>query len=338
MKEWQTVFQISDDIFEEWKRLAKSTPITYWALKNNKINQKKYFEWASLRYSIPVLKNSFIENSLISQELWNRVKHHSPWNKTLLPIYEWENMVFVGCVEPPDIKKQSIIPILASPDNLQIIWQKLNAFSDTAKKQTVQNIPPAKVKEQRESQNVSTVKPDHNDYEEKTLLTSITNPGAFLKTLIQKTKNHEVKKQASKNIPLDPIFEKCKKYFPQSLIFHFQNNQFIPVQWSPAIKGTPISVTTSKDSIFKIILASKQEYHGFIVENKVHLKFFKSCGFSKLPQHITLIPLFQTPDTPVGAFMGIANSTVDAQHLEEIKTWVENLKETIFKRMHSKTA
>jgi len=73
MKEWQTVFRIPENIYQEWESIAQKTPITYWVLQNQKIEPNKYFEWASIRYNIPVLKSSFVKSFNLDQNLWKQI-------------------------------------------------------------------------------------------------------------------------------------------------------------------------------------------------------------------------------------------------------------------------
>ena len=338
MKEWQTLFNISEETYHEWESMANETSVIHWALINNKIDPSKYFEWASIRYSLPILKSSFIDNFHINQKLQKRIKDHTIWNETYMPIYEWDNILFVGCIEPPDILQDlSLVPILVSPRDLRMIWGKLNS-SETIGNSTL-DIADTHSSKPNEHLDTSSITFDDNN-DEKTAITAVTKfKNSLLKTITKRiSQSKQVQTHPSKNKPLHPIFAQSKKHFEHSILFYFRQDQFIPLKWSPSINKTPPKSKTSEDSIFKIISISKQEYHGFIASNNIHLNFFKSCGLPKLPEHITLIPILGNSGTLLGAFMGIAHSTVDAEHLDEINTWVENVKHTIFKKQLSKTA
>ena len=306
-KKWQTL-NLSEHDHNEWKKTTQKDSFVIWALKNNKINVKQYMEWTTHHYRIPFLTESFFYNVTINQQFWSRVKDREPWSNTFLPVYEWDTILFAGCIEPPEnIQDKYTVPILATPKNLNIFWNKIEKLSKPDvlyKKKDYPNEPTTQVKE------------------EKTSL--FAKPSMLINTIIRSSiitqpsivTEEEVYKQ---------IFQLSEQYFTGTIIFSFHNNEFTPVEWSKLMSGPATPVKIEKPSIFKMIVKSRSSYHGFIVNNEQHSQFFTPWGFKTLPKHITLIPVFNSSKNIIGAYMGISDKMVDKNHLYKITKWANTL-------------
>ena len=102
------------------------------ALKNQ-IPEKDYFRWASLHYQTPCFSEEYFHKQP-PLKLWNKVKNWTDlWNSTLVPIEEWNNILYVGCLEPPhsfDIQQnKTIVFILAPVQQLENLWKSLNSYT-----------------------------------------------------------------------------------------------------------------------------------------------------------------------------------------------------------------
>ena len=98
------------------------------ALKNQ-IPENDYLRWASLHYQIPCFSKEFF-NLQPPLKLWNKVQHWTDvWNPALVPVREWNNILYVGCLEPLNslhIKNHKIVFILAPVQQLENLWKSLN--------------------------------------------------------------------------------------------------------------------------------------------------------------------------------------------------------------------
>ena len=106
------------------------------ALKNQ-IPENTYLRWASLNYQIPCFSKEYFHLKP-PLELWNKVKNWTDlWNSTLIPVEEWNNILYVGCLEPLNslnIKQnKKIVFILAPVQQLESLWQSLNPHLKTEK-------------------------------------------------------------------------------------------------------------------------------------------------------------------------------------------------------------
>ena len=307
-QEWQEIFNLSEKDHDEWKKTDQTDSFPIWAIKHNKLHLDQYIDWAMQHHHVPFLKDSFFYDIEITQQFWNSTKDREKWNKDFLPIYEWENTLFVACLEPPEKKQDNIIPILTSPKNLKDCWNKIQSFSQFESKALKKS---NKTKDENLATNTGILKSLLNTVVNSSLLTKIT--------------------ASSENQVYNQVFQISKKYFTGVIIFSFHDTLFTPIEWSDSMEGPANPVKIDKPSIFKMIANSKNPYHGFIIKNDQHSQFFASWGFAELPEHVTLVPLFNSSKEIIGAFMGISNKMIHQRHLKEIVAWTHPIAKAILK-------
>lgn len=132
-KPWAEALNISEENYRKWvSELPKSKPLTLWCLENNKINTHHYLDWAKNHYGLCVLKKDFFEQSP-NLTVWNQIKTVANWSHDLVPVHEWDGVIFVACVEP-DAEINWSFPVkylLADPDDLKHYWNRLNSAQST---------------------------------------------------------------------------------------------------------------------------------------------------------------------------------------------------------------
>ena len=316
-KQWQERFHLSEADYNEWQSSAQEDSFAVYALKTNKIHNDQYMEWALHCYQLPFLMDSFFHNITIHQQLWDRVKDQAQWSETFLPLYEWDNVLFVGCLQVP--KKElarNMVPLLVSPKNLRIFWHKIKTFSSSAQ------IAVPKVEREKELALDSI----EEDPETAVFAKSTGLLNTFIKTTIGSSRQQV---QIKGNKVYDQVFKLSEKYFTGSIIFSFQDKVFQPVEWSDSMEGPAVPIQTDKPSIFRMIVRSRSPYHGFIIDNEEHRQFFGPWGFKELPKHITLIPVFNSAKSIIGAFMGIADKNLPEKYLYAITKWTGHLSKAL---------
>ncbi len=316
-REWQARFHLSESDYNEWQNSAKTDSFAVYAVKSNKISMDQYMEWALNCYQIPFLTDSFFHNITINQELWNRVRDRAEWSETFLPLYEWDNILFAGCLARPEkTEDNSIVPVLVSPKNMSLFWNKIQAWSDhkTSRKHT-KSPPPTRAKAPPQQSS----KEEHSKADLLSKSTSLLN--TFIKTTIGSSPQINIQEHES----FAQVFKLAEKYFTGVIVFSFKNREFKPQEWSDSMEGPATPMKTDKPSVFRMIVHSRSPYHGFIIDNEQHKKFFRPWGFEKLPKHITLVPIFDSSKNITGAFMGIADKNLPAKCLYEITKWTTHL-------------
>ena len=306
------ILNLSKTDYDEWKNNVQEESFAVWALNKNKIDIQKYIEWSTQHYKIPFLTDSFFYNITINQQFWNRVKALEKWNEKFLPVYEWNATLFAGCIEPPKrLQDESTVPILASPKNLKFFWNKIQKLSEPDVLYKKKDYP---------TETTGTVKQEQPNI--------LANAGMLLNTIIKSTVITQIPSSYAQET-YDHVFLLSKKYFTGVIIFSFDNNEFTPVEWSDSMSGPTVPIKIDKPSIFKMLYKTKSPYHGFIVKNEQHKSFFTPWGFEEMPKHVTLIPIYNNSKTIIGAYMGIADETVDKKHLYKIEKWADTLAKSL---------
>ena len=155
---------------------------------------------------------------------------------------------------------------------------------------------------------------------------AISKPLSLFNTLLTKTSTTEADTAVeSEYTTYEEIFAVSEKYFSGVIIFSFLKGEFTPIRWSPNLKGSPTPVKTDKPSLFRMTVQSRSPYHGFIIPNEQHKSFFNGWGFSETPKHVTCIPLFNNVKHIVGAYMGIADETLDQKCLYLATKWSKSV-------------
>ena len=98
---WASHFKVSQKDFEKWQKEQKDESFLMWSLQNKVINRKEYFSWATSTYSLPLLQGGFFECNLIAKKEWEKLSKLRKWSQELLPVWMWDNTIFVACLEPP---------------------------------------------------------------------------------------------------------------------------------------------------------------------------------------------------------------------------------------------
>ena len=336
---WQKAFRITDETCRQWDQSAGDKCSTLlWALKNHKIDSKKYMAWALDHYQIPVLSNSFFQNIQITHSLLKKSACKNIKSEEGVPFYEWDDVIFMACAAPPPTPPPGVVPVLASYEQLEWCRQKINKLSqDSGLKPVKAPSPKAseanlKVKEPAEgagghshhleSQAAPEAKP--------TIITKLTR-------LFSKT-SPSIHKEVEIDSVCASVIQNTKDLYSSAIVFLYKDLQFVPIEWSSSLESSAEPVDTRQSSIFKIVRRSLKPYHGFVVENKIHRDFFTHWGFKDIPQHITLLPVFAPYSNKqlIGAFMGMAEASIHPAKITQALAWCKPLSKALQTAVKSK--
>lgn len=126
--------------------LARNLDSAQWmflALESGFITSNEYLPWAQKYYGLASIKSDFFRN-IFHPSIYLKYKDDSSaWGPQALPIFEWDEIVFVACVDPHSVPSQLNFrcrPLLAQYEDLVSAWNvALNALKNP---QSVQLPPP----------------------------------------------------------------------------------------------------------------------------------------------------------------------------------------------------
>lgn len=133
VKPWARPLQVPDSTYNKWARQAPPEDnFTFWCIKTGKLDENQYLKWAREHYGLASLEPSFFDTCPHS-ELWQKVSPQGQWNENLIPIGEWEGVIFIACIEPPAEKLWNfpVHYILAPASGLSSTWQQFQQSSAT---------------------------------------------------------------------------------------------------------------------------------------------------------------------------------------------------------------
>lgn len=113
--------------------LARNLPPAQWmllAFENNLIRSEEYLPWAQNYYGLAKLNSAFFEPKIFSSATYHKFKDLSTvWGPQALPVFEWDNVLFVACLDPHSVPSELTAspqalcrPLLATYEDLLKAW------------------------------------------------------------------------------------------------------------------------------------------------------------------------------------------------------------------------
>jgi len=114
----------------EWKEKFQIPPSCTLreALKNQLINEIEYQEWASRHYGLPVMRDEFFEQHPSDVKFLDKIKQKNIANSSAIPCFEWNNILYVVCLEPQKINTdQKTVFFITSLKTMESLWKKIES-------------------------------------------------------------------------------------------------------------------------------------------------------------------------------------------------------------------
>lgn len=146
---WAMGLKIPKDIISSWASQAGDSDLLRWALANAKLPEFGYQEWAKSYYQLPSLDTEFFDQSP-NPDLWAKWGNFA-WSGTFLPIYEWEGVLYIACLEPPSFEQSQLVEglnqkvalVIAPMSGMKKWWSILSPMAQHIGQQsTGSNLPP----------------------------------------------------------------------------------------------------------------------------------------------------------------------------------------------------
>lgn len=342
---WVKAFGVSEENLQNWtKEIPENEFLLLWCLKNNKIDEKEYLEWARNRYGLASINEDFFEkNSPPPFEMWKKYMNSGPWSKLLLPFLEWENIVFILCLEPPKEKlelnfsaqflltsnrvlemcwksfKENLVSLFSQTENLQNN-QKLSNSSEHEKTETKIETP-ENINQKWSSTKVSTLPSANNPPPPPSfthLVPSASSPKSFNKIDL-----------AAKSVSLRPfgvsnfteeqiqdndslvnwVFQQMSPYFSSVIWLLLKDKNLSCWRYTNNLDPKDLNqkVDCNQPSVFRITLRTGLSYHGYITSSSVNDQFFDNWRFEAHPEHITACPIKKEKEI-IGILVGIGDA------------------------------
>ncbi len=184
-----------------------------WGLKNNIINAEEYLAWASEFYQCPAIKPEFFSMA-VDFSLIEKYINLYDWYAYCYPIYQWDDTLFIACLEPPRAPINSKVCFVIAPFHaLESAWQKYENSKPGVNMATEQlpivpdPAPPSNFAEMGEA---NTSQPPQNSDLTKTEVLSENQDNAFqgLDANLGLGDNDQTKEQSTASVsqqPSEPI-------------------------------------------------------------------------------------------------------------------------------------
>lgn len=246
--------------------------------------------------SRPVLSEAFftkVDLSAIKPILAEALNSYSGWSEHFFPIYRWNEVLYIGCVNdsiiPPDFPNQNVCFVIAPESELKKLY---NALSGAPLLELSDD-----VLEAASTSDTTNIEEQENDLdllsedEKKNQLKPITSDSSEQIAITNRDFLNE--KPAWDN--LWSAIE--SKYQSASIAIIEQNNFYIfnnSENWPKKIKSDITSYNLNTASPFKIVSKTQRSFHGKPASNnECDQMFLKDYGFNNYPENLTVVPLFK---------------------------------------------
>jgi hypothetical protein len=282
----------------------------YRVLKRGMLKSEDYLHWAQDQYKMATLKDEFLNSPPQDfDNLWIKWEKALDWSPELMPIAEWDDVLFVAALEPMEHRPENIRiqPVLAHWHQIETLFKKVNP--DYEKQKEVEHDLPDNFFDDESSITNNT----------KTSITRIQGdrPADF-KTQVAKVAEN-VHKHEFKNLTTTAqtgflakaalhYFERLHEHYDFSVLLEPQGDSMRVTAWDPKISPlkdpTKVSIPLLTPSIFHIVKKTSKPFHGQVVNNKINQMFFSA--FLQDPENVkfaTVIPILSPRKDIDGMFV-----------------------------------
>lgn len=123
---WAEFLGISVEQIQTWCQDKKpNIPTPHHLMLQKHIDEEAYLNWARQEFGLASLGRSyFVSNH--DAELWYAMKIEHQWSSWFLPLKIWDDVLFVGCVQPPENPLNISLPVhyvLCPAAGLERLWK-----------------------------------------------------------------------------------------------------------------------------------------------------------------------------------------------------------------------
>ncbi len=347
---WAAPLQAGENSFIQWKQSQAKEGFLAYCLNKKIVSRKSYFEWASEIYQLPVLDHMFFENSFMKKDQWEALGGLAEWREDLMPVWVWNDVVFVGCLEPPEGFKNWPFKgrlVLVTDRALKINWKTMKRQAQTAAapeaepalKKPAAAGKPARRSFQNNPDRLKGAGPAGLGLPAKTAGAEASAPEE--KASVRQDQHSE--EMTVTNFILKPAAQDQKLFgqlwarttpcFFSCMVLENRKGLLFPFEWTSGITAdldkSRSLISLSENSLFKVT-AKGFPYHGFAPKNEGNANFFTKIGWSQFPKHVTAIPIKNQASEIEHVFLGLSGKAIN-----ERKT-IKKIELTVFDFFNSR--
>lgn len=266
------------------------------------------------------LKPEFFENLRPTMEFFQKWKDFQPWGPECLPIYEWEDLLYVAVAAEDQIPKNSnekVIYCQTDKEILLSLWSEWNTSAEETASSESEGAPEGFLMDLK----MEKARPLSS---EEMSIESLFEPTVVASK--PQTAPAEASPPIASQSPdnLAPAFafdfEKCFKelnyHFEKAILLVSSGTEAKAVKWSSKIHPTELTKDSSYSletpSFLRIAAKTGKSYHGYVVQSEFTEKFFEDWNESKIPDHLTVAPV-EVDGRIVGLLVSIGEKSADNQ-------------------------
>lgn len=246
-------------------------------------------------------------------EFFQKWKEFESWSQDCLPIYEWENILYVAISsenQAPTNPKTNLVYCKADPEILKQLWTEWTAGLEESHPQASSDGAPEGFLMEL---SVHKAKPQSS---EEISIESLLEPTVPSAPIVSAPLESVPSGTPSPSAEFD--FEKCFKelnyHFEKSLLLLISETQAKALKWSSKIHPSPQATDSSYSlkipSFLRIAAKTGKSYHGYVVESEFAEKFFEDWNESKIPDHLTVAPV-EIEGQVVGLLVSLGEKSAD---------------------------
>lgn len=346
---WALALKIPETELHEWTHtLPKNESLPFWCMLTGKIKSDKYLIWAKEYFQLITLNAEFFKKKP-NLEFWNKVQGVANWSAKMIPLQEWDGVIFIGCIEPhTDVKWSFPVQyVLASAQDLNQYWTALHATPTIAidepaglslEKFANINAPKSidlmeelarKIETTNSPNNLNL--PDNLNWSptDSAINIDLSAPEGFALIKQNAPPLIATPETTTPNENYAPILREMQNYFTGALILKINNENAFASFWTEPFK--PINKNSSKPwglnspSALRVAFRTKQPYFGHIVDTPFNKEFFETWGFSELPKSVLIQPVIASHTVTHLLIAIVDESKKNHQTLHEGKVYADKI-------------
>ena len=297
---------------------------------------------------IPVLSAKFLIQKKPDAGFFSKWSAQHPWHSTLIPVYEWKQVLFVACSGSPEVVEitdRQVMFVHLDSASMKKLWDEFQASASASldfksrssfqEEIVLQDTPPVSAEFPESIDDLldldhpetskSKAAPSTAVFNKPEPKYSVPELESSIKAGISAPENFEITRlsvKALKSAPVEnleawveAVFQQMSGSFQKSMILLKQGDQLRPWKWDARFEGEDSdssSYSLINPSAFRIVLRSQKPFHGPVVNNEIMKKFFAQWNHNEVPEHLTIAPLVVNEHV-IGMVMGIGDQSANVK-------------------------